>query len=380
MSIGLLTYHSAYNYGSALQAYATLCQLKKVDRSALIINYRMKEQSRFYCPTCRFDQGMKIAVKDLLQLPVQGKKVQRAQRFEKFFEQYLSVTPRIAEPEEAARQWEQFDAVVSGSDQIWNKHSCELANNEWRYMDPYLLKDFRGKKISYASSIGNMTDSELERIICDIKQFDALSFREVSSAKRMERLLGRPVATVLDPTFLLTRDEWAAQLPIPRCTNERYLFAYFLCGPKQLLWLLPVLSKLAERFGCQVRLVTPFAYLPCADKRIEYHTDYGPLEFIEALYHAEMTITDSYHGTVLSVNLEKEFYSVCYAGYAEFRKTDILGQLGLTDRVIAEEKRDEDLQNIGRSKIDYEAVRKKLEPLRQHSVGYLNAALDRMEQ
>lgn len=380
MSIGLLTYHSAYNYGSALQAYATLSQLKKLDCSALIINYRMIEQSRFYCPTCRFDRGIKTAVKDLLQLPVQGKKVQRAQKFEEFFEQYLSVTSRIAEPEEAARQWEQFDAIVSGSDQIWNKHSCELANNDWRYMDPYLLKGFHGKKISYASSIGNMTDAELERIRGDIACFDALSFRETSSAKRMERLLGRPVATVLDPTFLLTGDEWAEQLHMPKRKGDRYLFAYFLCSPKQLLWLLPALSKLAERFECQVRLVTPFAYLPYADKRIEYHTEYGPLEFMEALSHAEMVVTDSYHGTVLSVNLEKEFYSVCYAGYAEFRKTDILGQLGLTDRVIAEERRDKDLQKIGCSKIDYEAVREKLEPLRQHSVDYLNAALNRMEQ
>lgn len=379
MSIGILTYHAAYNYGSALQAYATLYQLKKTDPSAVILNYRMKEQDRFYRPTCRFDCGMKVLMKDLLQLPVQREKVQRAQKFEDFFTRSLSVTPRAAEPEDVTEQWKMFDTLVSGSDQIWNKHSCELANNDWHYMDPYLLKAFHGRKVSYASSIGNMTDTELKRILRDIEGFDALSFREEASAKRIERMLDRSVATVLDPTFLLTKNEWVEQLHIPP-RKERYIFAYFLCGPKKLRWVLSVLSELSTRCHCPVKMAAPFAYLPCTDKRIEYHTEYGPLEFMESLCNAEMVLTDSYHGTILSVNLEKEFYSVCYDGYAEFRKTDILERLGLMDRVIAEESRDEGLQSIGRTKIDYAAVRDKLEPLRQHSINYLKTALGRTEQ
>ena len=353
MSIGLLTYHSGYNYGSVLQAYATLCQLKKIDSAALIINYRMKEQDRFYRPTCRFDYGIKTAVTDILQFPVQKKKIQRAQKFESFFTTYLDMTPQVEEPEEVASQWEQFDTLVSGSDQIWNKHSCELAHNDWRY---------------------NMTDIELKRISRDIECFDALSFREVSSAERIERILNRPVAMVLDPTFLLSGNEWIHRLHISKC-KERYLFAYFLGGPKKLVWLLPTLSKLAADYECPVKLVTPFAYLPCADKRIKYYTEYGPQEFLEALYNAEMVITDSYHGTILSVNLEKEFYSVCYTGYAEFRKTDILERLGFGDRVIAEERRGEELLNVESSKIDYAVVREKLSPLRQCSVNYLLNAL-----
>ena len=376
MSIGLLTYHSGYNYGSVLQAYATLCQLKKIDSSALIINYRMREQSRFYRPTCRLDYGIKTTVQDMLQFPVQKKKILRAQKFESFFATYLDMTPQVEEPEEVASQWQQFDTLVSGSDQIWNKHSCELAHNDWRYMDPYLLKKFCGKKISYASSIGNMTDIELKRICRDIKCFDALSFREASSAERVERILNRPVATVLDPTFLLSRDEWVNRLHISK-RKERYLFAYFLGGPKKLVWLLPVLSKLAARYECPVKLVAPFAYLPCADKRIKYYTEYGPQEFLEAIYNAEMVITDSYHGTILSVNLEKEFYSVCYVGYAEFRKTDILERLGLGERVITEERRGEDLLNVVSSQINYTVVQEKLSPLRQYSVNYLKAAFNK---
>ena len=372
MLIGLLTYHSGYNYGSTLQAYATLCQLKKVDSSASIINYRMKEQGRFYCPTCRFDCGVKTAAKDLLQLPVQGKRVQRAQRFEDFFVRYLSMTPRIAEPEEVASQWEQFDAIVSGSDQIWNKHSCELAHVDWRYMDPYLLKDYKGRKISYASSIGDMTDEEIEYILPELRKFDALAFREVTSAEKMAKFLDRPVEAVIDPTFLLKKNDWIDCLQLQRGFDEKYILAYFLCDPKSLLKILPSLVKIAKKRGCRMRIVTPFAYLPFPSKWIEYHPEYGPIEFLNALYNAETIITDSYHGTILSVNFGKDFYSICKSGGVEFRKTDILNRIGLQNRVINNPLMISEHDFVP---IHYEAVYAKLDKLRQHSLSYLKSAL-----
>lgn len=372
MSIGLLTYHSGYNYGSVLQAFATLTQLKKVDPSAKILNYRMREQGRFYRPTCRFDYGMKILVRDLLQLPVQSKKVQRAQKFEEFFENYFSLTSRVAEPEEVAEQWGKFDTLVSGSDQIWSKHSCEFEHNEWQYMDPYLLKGFSGRKISYASSIGSMTDEELQRILPELRYFDALSFRESSSAEKMTALLSSPVETVLDPTFLLTKDDWISNLKLQKNDSERYILVYSLGGPKQLLKLLPVISKLSKKRDCKAKVVTPFAYLPHPDKHIEYHPEYGPIEFLNALYNAEAVVTDSYHGTVLSVNFGKDFYSVCGVGGAEFRKTDILNRLGLQERIVYDAAA---IPELDLSPIDYTAVYAKLTDMRQHSMNYLTTAL-----
>lgn len=376
MSIGILTYHAAYNYGSVLQAYATLYQLKKAVPSAMILNYRMKEQNRFYRPVCRFDCGMKALAKDLLQLPVQRKKVQRAQKFEVFFEKFLSVTPRVAEPENVAEQWEMFDTLVSGSDQIWNKHSCELEHNDWRFMDPYLLKGFDGRKISYASSVGNMTDEELQLILPYLRQFHTLAFRESTSAEKMAALLERSVETVLDPTFLLTKDEWISQLQLQKKDDNRYILVYSLGGPKQLLRLLPVLSKLAKKRDCKVKVVTPFAYIPYPNKHIEYHPEYGPIEFMNALYNAKAVVTDSYHGTILSVNFGKEFYSICKSGGAEFRKTDILDRLGLQERII---RNASTLLELDFSPVDYAPVYDKLDALRQHSVDYLKAALGKTE-
>ena len=305
--------------------------------------------------------------------PVQARRKERAGRYERFFAEYFQLSRKVSEPLEVTEFWNQYDLIVSGSDQIWNKHSCELEHNDWQCMDPYLLKGFNGRKISYASSVGNMTDTELQHILPELQQFDALAFRESVSAGKMAALLGRQVDTVLDPTFLLTKDEWSARFQLRRPSDKRYILVYSLGGPKKIVRLPPILSKLAEKRDCKVKLVTPFAYFPCLDKRIEYHPEYGPVEFLDALNNAEMVVTDSYHGTVLSVNFGKEFYSICKSGGAEFRKTDILNRLGLQDRIIHDAA---EIPGLNLPSIDYTAVYAKLDILRQHSLNYLRSALE----
>ena len=217
-----------------------------------------------------------------------------------------------------------------------------------------------------------MTEEELQRILPELKQFDALSFRESMSAEKMSTLLGRPIETVLDPTFLLTKGDWITRLQLQKNDGERYILLYSLGSPKQLLRFLPALTRLSKKRNCKVKVVTPFAYFPYPHKRIEYHPEYGPVEFMDALYNAEMVVTDSYHGTILSVNFGKEFYSICKSGGAEFRKTDILERLGLHERIVLDATM---ISDFNLSPIDYAAVYDKLDVLRQHSINYLKTAL-----
>ena len=372
MKIGILTYHSAYNYGSVLQAFATQQALESLGYVANLINYRMEEQRRFYQPLYRTGYGMKVWLKDVLQFPCHAKRLQRAARFENFFEKYFLLTKEVNKPEEVSVQWQQYDTIISGSDQIWNKHSYELEHNDWLYMNPYLLKGFVRQRISYASSVGSMTDTELRRILPELRSFDALSFRESVSAKKMAALLHKPVETVLDPTFLLTKDDWCTSLRLQKLCEEKYILVYCLGGITQLKHFLPPLSRLARKKNCKVKIVAPFCYLPYLDKRVEYHPEFGPIEFMNALYNADIVVTDSYHGTILSVNLEKEFYSICKQGDSEFRKTDILERLGLQDRIIHDAAM---ISELAMSPIDYNTVYAKLKILRQHSMNYLNEAL-----
>ncbi len=371
-NIGIITYHSAYNYGSALQAYATQSAVKALGVNAEIINYRMLEQRRFYSLYRPAKFGKKTVVKDFMQLPVHMKRKERQQKFERFFSENMRLSSEFSEPEDAVDIWPKYDIVISGSDQIWNKHSCELERNDWKYMEPYLLKGYVGKKVSYASSVANMTDGELSRIRSDIEKFAYISMREKSSAKRMTKLLGRQVENVLDPTFLLTAEQWKGNLKITGMLNMPYVLYYSLGGIKKISAHLKPVKDFARKIGCKLIVVTPFAWHPSLERLTENHPEYGPVEFLSALSGANAVVTDSYHGTILSVNFGKELYSICRPGGAEFRKTDILERLGLQDRIIY------DINDLVEKKfepIDYDKINRKLEQLREHSLNYLKGAL-----
>lgn len=371
MNVGLITYHSAYNFGSALQAYATQKVLESLGYQTEIINYRMMEQDYYYKRLYRTKYGIKQFIKDFMQFPIQSKRKERMSNFEKFFSNMLNLSRAMSEPEEVTAFWQKYDVIVSGSDQIWNKHSCEMEHNDWKYMHPYLLKEYRGKKVSYASSIANMTDDELLKILPLIRDFNCISVREKSSAEKLAALVDSPVYNVLDPTFLLSAKDWIKNLDI-KGNNEKFILCYMLYGMKAYMGIRNVLSKLSERYNCRVKVISPFAYIPSLNSNIEICPEFGPYEFLESIYNAQIVITNSYHGTILSVNFNKDVYSICTNGSGEFRKTDILERLGLQDRIIYDPN---DIAEKKFEPIDYDKVNEKLNRLREHSLNYLKSAL-----
>lgn len=371
-NIGIITYHSAYNYGSALQALATQEAIRKVTScNVSILNYRTSEQKRVYA-LYRKMHGPKIFLEDCFLLPIHAKRKKHNERFESFFKKYMNLTSTIFTPDQAIEMMTSFDVMISGSDQIWNKYSLELANVPWDDMRPYLLCGFNGKKISYASSIGNMTDDEIIRIKEDIEKFDSVSCRESVSAERLRKLTMCKPKEVLDPTFLLDKDEWIHLLGLKE-TTEKYILFYGLGGLGYLHNILKTLKPYAKKRGLKLKVVMPYAYLPFQGSEVEFCADAGPKELLELIMNASMVVTNSYHGTILSVNFGKELYSICTPGGSEFRKTEILKKVGLSERVI--ESVNTIADKDGKA-IDYNGVANKLYWLRQDSLTYIQNALN----
>lgn len=370
--IGLITYHAPYNFGSTLQAYATQEKLKDFGYETEIVNYRMIPQKKAYS-LIRTNAGKKALLFDLAQFPVYPQKRKRAERFEQFFSSHLNLTDEFEEPEEFLKQASRYDVMVSGSDQIWNKESNELSSSDWKYMMPFLLDGVEGKKVSYASSIGNSTEDDLQHIAPYISSFDHIAMREGSSAEKIGKLIGREVETVLDPTLLLTGEEWRQKIGVKKANIEKpYVLFYSLTGFKPLRRGEGLLKKIADQ-GYQIRFITPYFNYPWNDKHFVNAVSYGPIEFLKAIYNAEAIVTDSFHGTIFSINLGKKFYSINGQNVSDFRKTDILEKLGLMNRSITW---DTQFEELDQSEIDYRKVNEKLAELRKHSIDYLKKAIE----
>ena len=129
-----------------------------------------------------------------------------------------------------------FDAFICGSDQIWNPSSF------WFVPTNYLEFAPKGKRIAYAPSVGMKNIPEkfhqnLRLWFERLREIDFLSSREKASSRMIERITGRKVATVLDPTLLVTPEEWLKLLDKPVWSKEigaivksgkKYVLAYLL--------------------------------------------------------------------------------------------------------------------------------------------------------
>jgi len=366
--VGIITYHAAYNYGSVLQAYATqqaISNLLKKDTE--IINYRTIEQKRIYSNNT-VDIGIKAIIKKFLQLPLRNKLQCRANKFEDFINKYLTLSEEYNTYEELKNNWQQYEVIISGSDQIWNKHSLEMENMSWNELKPYLLYKFAGRKVSYASSVGGMTNEELLQIKNELKDFECIAMREQSSAHKLSRLLGRSINTVLDPTFLLTKEDWKEKLDICTKKEQGYIFYYSLDGVKKIKENEKILRILHKKTGKIIKYITPFCVISLSKDIYLNCLECGPIEFVNIINGADIVFTNSFHGTAFSIIFQKNFWSISSGLIADFRKVDLLNKLDLQQRNITVEQ----LQEVHLDEnIDYSEVEKKLNILRYESLKYL---------
>lgn len=376
--VGIITYHAAYNYGSVLQAKATQDVIKNLGNDAVMINYRPQTQVEYYEKLYRTAFGIKPFIKDLTMLPAAKPRKKRAERFEHFINTEFNLTPhRYSKPEQLDELADAFDVTVSGSDQLFNKHSNELQSEPWSAMDPYLLTFVKkGKRISYASSLASMNREETYSIADKLHQFDHLSAREKDAAELLSEIVGYEVPNVLDPTLLLNGEQWHDLAKIvDNELPERYVVYYSLDGTNKMSKRLSSLKKLAERADAQVLAITPFAILPYSKQVISGH-DIGPLEFISAIEHALLVVTDSYHGTLFSVNMNTPFWSISSGKASSTRKDQALERLFLADHVAPSLENIVEKDSLILEPPLSEQTRNALDDARAYSMKYLKSAIN----
>ncbi len=370
MKVGIITYHSAYNFGSVLQALATQQAVNKLGYETEILNYRMASQYDFYMLSRK--KGIKSNIKKLLY----GKKIKelekRELRFEKFIKEKMKLTSEFSKPENVTMFYKEFDTIISGSDQIWNKHSNELCNVDWKYMNPYILKDFNGRKVSYASSIVNMTTEELNMIKEPLKSFYSISCRETSASNRLKKMLDKDVSTVCDPTLLLNKEEWSFYFGKKPIVEEDYILFYSLSSFKRIN---STIKKLEKKFNdIKIVVLSPLAPVVLSQKSYIMY-DAGPKEFLNLVNNAKCVITDSYHGTMFSINFGIDFYYLEEAKKNEVRVRDILDILKIKGRKVT------DINQINLANhMDYKSVNEHIKEYRKASIEYLKLNLSEEDE
>ena len=363
MKAGLVTFYHLHHYGAILQAVATQRALASLGWDCETIDYFVNQDIRILRPPTSPVWAANDAYNSL-HYPALKRKWRR---FEDFSKANLNLTARRYETrEELERADLPYDLLITGSDQVWNPTIFP----DGRF-DPVFFGAFSPlRKIAYAPSfgVGHLPEGMEEELKGYLAGFSHLSVREAAGRDIVRECSGREAAVVLDPTLLLTAEDWSA-LAAERTARGEYILCYCISRSAPLE---SYLRRLAEETGLPV--------LQLCGTRRKLHPkarlilDAGPAEFLSLFQNAAYVCTNSFHGTVFSVQFQRPFFTAVAPAELQdperSRTFSLLSRLELTDRIVGKG----DAAGL-RDVPDWPAAGERLTAARAGAMAYLRAAL-----
>ena len=372
-NIVLVTWIGGGNYGTSLQSFALHRKLADLGykTSIVIPFFPIKYNLKSILVRILTMLGLsKDKLKILIKGDIRNVKQKKLDKFEsKYYNKKI-----VCFPFQLYFLNKSTDVYVTGSDQIWN--------TAYKF-DSFYFLDFAShvKRVAYASSMGinDFPEEHKPKVQKLLSCFYKIGVREETAVKAISKLLNRnDVCQVLDPTFLLTKNEWIAlseDAEIEFTLPEKYIFCYFIGNNP---WYVQQVEKVKQATGIQHVVQVCLNEVDSVElpDATNVYRDAGPLEFIKLIKNSVVVCTDSFHATAVSINLEQNF--VEFMRFKDSDKSsqnsriyDVLNHYGLSSRIYNNEKSDWALP------IDYSLITKKLDSDREKSVNFLSNAIEK---
>lgn len=359
-----MTWHNYDNYGGILQAFALRKKVKDLDVDKVdFIDYASKpKEIRLYKRLTLKNIRNKVkAIKCNFSIYIK----ERAKLFDGFRKKYFTYSSKCENASKLYELNEQYDKFICGSDQIWAPTVFD---------ENYFLEfvDNDSKKISYAPSIG-LNQIEDENVKSKIKKlvssFNNLSIREEKGKEILKELGINHAQVVLDPTLLLTKEEWMSCLNLANDEKESYITYYCLTSNAKYYG---IAKKIAKQLHKKLIVIpgneTDYSY---QDVIVA-----SPEKFLSLILNSSLVITDSFHGTIFSIN-----YNVPFIVFKRFKDNslsqnsriyNILKKVNLESRLY-----NNNLEYFLKSlEIDFSECNKIIESERKKSLMYLKNAVE----
>ena len=307
--IGIATVYTGFNYGSALQAFATKTLISKMGYDGEILklsgsllpgrDVRIKKTLTVLLRSSLHPGGLKSLKNygDSIKKPLSSESREMFRQFADY-----KLCPREVKYKDIKKSAcsDEYYTFLCGSDQVWNSAVF--------YVDPFYYLRFapEEKRVAFAPSFGRdfipkYNKRKIRKYVSGIKH---KSVREESGVQLIKELTGDTAQMLLDPTLVLTPEEWTKALKIKDIEQEKYLLAYFLDEPSEKAK--KAVAEISEKYGLKI------IGLPYSFEDISWAAniaDAGPSEFVEYIKNASFVCTDSFHGTAFSLNFNIPFYT-----------------------------------------------------------------------
>lgn len=370
MRIKTITCHDVYNAGASLQAYALATYLQKQGHEVEIIDYKPEYLSGHYRlwggVNSTYDKPIIRIAYQMVKFP--GRLLRRLEKrrsnYDAFTQKYLPLTEqRYVSNEDLKNNLPEADVYFAGSDQIWNT----LFKNG---RDPTFYLDFVPDtkiKASYAASFAteDIVEEWKNKVVVWLKRLDFISVRENSGRAILEKLGFENIATVLDPVFLLNKEQWG-EITVKDVLKEEYLLVYDFDANIEVE---KFAKKMAKDRNWKIFSIFRSKY---ADRCF---VNEGPEMFLTLIENASFVISNSFHATAFSLIFQKEFVVFKRKEGINTRMADLVNLVGVSERVMGasnEQKWDKE--------IDYQKIHERMDKEIEQSKKYIKSVLNMMEK
>ena len=365
MKIGILTWSQETNHGAVLQTYASQEVLKSKEVEPVILSYVANDSNmdnRFFKRIKRITQRFNInAIKTRSLLPSWN------QEKKKLFDDYREKELILGEDYSKESG---LDGVLIGSDMVFDVY-------EGYHPFMYGL-GLKAKYIfSYAASFGYTTNAIFEnfehnKIIKEsLGRFNGISHRDDNTYKVLSECCDITESTkCIDPVLLYGFEKELLIWDTAKWAKESYILIYSYTYNMDRKEEIDEIRKFAKSRNLQI-ISVGYIHLWC-DKNINA----SPKEFLELFKYAKYVITDTYHGTIFSLTLNKQFAVLVRNN--SFKICDILNDLNLNHLLSGGIK--ERVLKLVKNPIDYDKVNNRIRKLREESMKYLDTQIERIHE
>ena len=348
-----------------MQAYALQQALRQMGYEPMTLDIPFDHRS----PLRRWAKSRLLALK---QIPYdQSKRAERIvlQHTSRFVQQHITLSPPLRSDAQLQQYYRKqpAHAYIVGSDQVWRQEFVPMLDD---YFFRFIPETDSVRRIAYAASFGvDPIDiaPELTALYSDLlSRFVAISVRELSAVPILEQRFGAPAQWVLDPTMLLTKEEYIDLFGL-REEPSNEVFAYMLTDTphKEAL-----AQQVAESQHTTYQLFSPWRHWTARGRSLE-ECILPPVEaWLEGILNAQCVVTDSFHGVAFSLIFGKPFVAIVNNRGGCSRFESLIKAFGL-------ENQQEGAYELVRSPklYDVKAIAQSMARLRADSIEFLQNAL-----
>ncbi len=276
------------------------------------------------------------------------------------------------------------DAVIVGSDVVWNYDVCTKATKTRFFLD---YAPASAKKISCASSFGYQYSGpygeDLKKCAKYLKRFDHLSVCDYSNLDMLRSRFGLDAEVLLDPVFLCDKswfEKAASESPGQHDeTDDTFIFSYIKAGNRRKRELiLRGNDILTPNNYSPMRNFININIYPESKKMlgldVAYHIKVE--DWLYYISHSEFVITDDYYGVCFALIFNKPFIFVESVNYDGMNHvSSLLSALGLEERILSLEDDFKKKEYLFRLPIRYKKVNKILDSMIEQSRSWLRSVL-----